>query len=385
MGIKRYSKYIYTLILALTITCAAVIVDVMGIGFLVLKLVTMPFIPERNIDNMSDYYTAVWESVHKNETIDNERLTVIDITTNDRNQISEILVKVSKMNPAIIGLDVSFISEEDHIIDSALLSSILSIPNIILPLVYDKEEQKFYDDIFRYTLDPLKYGVVSFPGNSDILRTFQPSFYDGNTHYNAFGCCIAQEYGTDITYLKDKNNVLINYTTLKLTDKHALPGKSLLHLNSRDSVFLASQITNKIVLIGGTHDTRDYHLTPLGYGLPGIMIHAHIINSIIEGKIISSLPIVLRYVLCFILALITLLFARKRNQIKNNGNKVGKTLIYLFIVFLISQILFAFLGTVLFCKICYYIDFAPYIITLIFVYFFEAHKDFNPQTLCKRN
>ena len=117
-----------------------IVLDLLGIAFLALKFVSVPFVPSRNIDNMSDYYTAVWESV-KGRSNDNGRFFVIDITNNSRDEIASILESVNSMNPRVIGLDVTNIWEEDESIDKHFVNTIKSIPNIILPIeCYDMEQ-----------------------------------------------------------------------------------------------------------------------------------------------------------------------------------------------------------------------------------------------------
>ena len=389
MGIKRYNcntmniKFSNTLIKAVLIICLVVIIDVLGIAFLVLKTVSLPFVPNRNIDAMSDYYTAVWKSVRG--AVDNGRFVIIDITENSRREITEILNTVNNMNPAIIGLDVSYIHEEDPNEDSLLVQTIQSLTRLVLPVEYLDNEQgseSFHFGIFHNQLINKEYGVVSFPENRDILRTYNPSFKIGNQSIDAFGCVIAQKCGADISHIHEKSNLLINYTTLELADDDVAPGFQFLNLNVRDSLSLASEIAGKIVLIGSTNLTSDQHLTPLGNSLSGLMVHAHIINTLIENKSIRTTPLIIRYLFCFIMALVILLWFQKRKPSEEKNNKIWKQIIMWSILFCVSVLLFAVIGTFLFCNLCYYINFAPYIVTLILVYFIKDKKiDFIK--LCK--
>ena len=259
-------KSINTLIKAVVIVVLVAIINLMGVAFLALKTVSIPFVPNRNIDQMSDYYTAVWKSV-KGNSVDNERFAIIDITDYSRRDITEILQAVKNMNPKVIGLDVSYISEENPSEDSLLVQTILSIPNIVLPVVYQNREQR--QDVFDYGIfyDQLRgkdYGVVSFPNNRDVIRVFTPSFSIENQSIEAFGCVIANKDGADLSKIDRQREMIINYTTLKLEDDDEIPGFQFLNMNQRDSTSLSSEIAGKIVLIGGTKHTSDQHLTPLG-------------------------------------------------------------------------------------------------------------------------
>lgn len=377
-------KFTNSLIKAVMIICLVVIIDVLGIAFLVLKTVSLPFVPNRNIDSMSDYYTAVWESVR--DAVDNGRFAIIDITDNSRREITEILRNVNSMDPAIIGLDVSFIHEETPNEDSLLVQTIQSLPSLVLPVEYLDNElgsESFHYVVFPNQLTDKEYGVVSFPDNRDVLRTYNPSFKIGNQSFDAFGCVIAQKCGADISHIHEKSNLLINYTTLEFADDDVVPGFQFLNLNERDSLSLASEIAGKIVLIGSTHLTSDQHLTPLGNSLSGLMIHAHIINSLIEDKSIQTTPLIIRYLFCFIMALVTLLWFQKRKPSKEKNNKIWTQIIMWSILFCASVLLFAVIGTFLFCNLYYYVDFAPYIVTLILVYFIKD-KEFDFKKLCKR-
>jgi len=132
-------KYVNTLLKAVVIIFIVVIIDLLGVAFLALKTISIPFVPNRNIDQMSDYYTAVWKSV-KGNSVDNGRFEIIDVTDCSRRDITEILKAVSNMSPKVIGLDVSYISEENPTEDSLLVQTILSIPNIVLPVVFQDNE-----------------------------------------------------------------------------------------------------------------------------------------------------------------------------------------------------------------------------------------------------
>lgn len=360
-------KNVNILLKAVVIIVIVGIIDFLGVAFLPLKTVSIPFVPNRNIDQMSDYYTAVWKSV-KGNSVDNGRFAIIDVTDHSRNDITEILKAVSNMNPKLIGLDVSYISEENPAIDSLLVHTIKSIPNIILPVVYQDNEQghEIFDyGIFYEQLNDKDYGVVSFPNNRDVIRKFTPAFGVDNRSIDAFGCVIANKVGADISSIDCQKEMIINYTTLKLEDDDELPGFQFLNINQRDSISLASEISGKIVLIGGTKHTNDQHLTPLGSSLSGVMIHAHIINSLIENKVIHSTSLIIRYLLCLLVAVVVILWNDKRKKSEEKRKSIWITIALWCFLFLISVILFAGIGTFLFCRYNYYIDFSPYIVTII--------------------
>lgn len=371
-------------LIALGITCLSAIVDVLGIAFLILKMVSVPFVPNRNIDDMSDYYTAVWESV-KGNSVDNGKFAIIDVSENSRREIAEILTTIKEMDPKIIGLDVTNTWEEDKATDSLFVKTIQSISHIVLPVEYHDTEpgsEVFLYNIFHNRLANKKYGVVSFPDNRDILRTYRPSFNANGKSYDAFGCILAKECGVDLSNIRNKENMLINYTTLNMSDDDAIPGYQLLNLCNRDSLFIASEISNKIVLIGSTHLTSDHHLTPLGYSLSGVMIHAHIANTLLENKSIMTTPLILRYFFCFVIAFSVLMWNTKRNPSITEKKRIWKTIVKSCLIFFASILLFAGFGTILFSYYCYYIDFAPYIVTLIVVYIIKD-KNYDFKKLCK--
>lgn len=360
-------KSLNTVLKAVVIVVFVAIINLMGVAFLALKTVSVPFVPNRNIDQMSDYYTAVWKSV-KGNSVDNERFAIIDITDYSRRDITEILRVVKNMNPKVIGLDVSYISEENPTDDSLLVQTILSIPDIVLPVIYQDKEQG--QDAFDYGVfyDQLRgkdYGVVSFPNNRDVIRVFTPSFSGEDQSIDAFGCVIANKIGADLSSIDHKKEMIINYTTLKLEDDDEIPGFQFLNMNQRDSASLASEISGKIVLIGGTKHTSDQHLTPLGGSLSGVMIHAHIINSLIENKVIHSTSLIIRYLLCLIVVFLAIMWNDKKKKSEEKRKSIWMTITLWCFLFLISVILFAGIGTFLFCRYNYYIDFSPYIVAII--------------------
>lgn len=360
-------KYVNILLKAAVIIALVIIIDLLGVAFLVLKTVSIPFVPNRNIDQMSDYYTAVWKSVNEYSE-DKDRFVIIDITDKSRRDITEILQNVSNLNPKVIGLDVSFESEDNPTEDSLLVQTISSIPNIVLPIEYNDKERgkKVFDPIiFQDRLKDKNYGVVSFPNNRDVIRVFTPSFCIENQSIDAFACVVAEKIGTDLSIIDRQKGMMINYTTLKLEDSDALPGSNLLNMGQRENIALAPEIKNKIVLIGGTKDTDDQHLTPLGRTLSGTMIHAHIINSLIENKAIHSIPLIFRYLLCLIVAVLAIIWNDQRKKSEDKQKKVWITIALWCVLFVVSAIIFAGIGTFLFCQYNYYIDFSPYIVAII--------------------
>lgn len=362
-------NFINTILKAIVVIVIVFFIDYFSVAFLALKTVSIPFVPNRNIDKMSDYYTAVWKSV-KGNSVDNGRFAIIDVTDYSRSDITKVLKAVSSMKPKVIGLDVSFISEENPDDDSLLVQTIQTIPNIVLPVEYQDKEQGnnvFNYSIFYDQLRDCKYGVVSFPNNRDVIRYFTPTFSNGEQSIDAFGCAIAKLSGADLSKINLQNGMLINYTTLKLYDDDEIQGFQFLEMSQRDSITLTSEVFDKIVLIGGTKHTSDQHLTPLGNSLSGVMIHANIINSLIENKIIRTTPLIIRYLFCLIFASLLILWQNNRKEIKEERN-AWKMIAVWCLLFLASVTLFAGIGTFLFCNYCYYVDFSPYIVTLIVVY-----------------
>lgn len=325
---------------------------------------------------MSDYYTVVWESV-KGNSLDNRKFAIIDVTENSRCEIAKIISVIGEMNPKIIGLDVTTTYTEENFTDTLWVAAIRSISNIVLPVEYCKNSQG--EDVFLYStfkeqFDGKRFGIVSFPNNRDILRTFRPIFHQGALTYDSFSCAIADEIGVDISSVLKKNKVLINYTTLNLSDDDDIPGSDFLYLDSLKQSFLHSEIAGKIVLIGSTHLTNDQHTTPLGYNLSGLMIHAHIINSLIEERSITTIPTVLRFIICFFVAFLTLMWYYTHKSPVICTDTIGKQIIVSSIPFVASLIVFSIAGTWVFCKFNYYVDFSPYIVTFILLYFLKDKK-----------
>lgn len=358
----------------MAITGASLLMNATGIAFLILKTVSVPFLPNRNIDNMSDYYTAVWESIKRNAR-DDGRITVIDITENSRKEIATILSIINDMEPQVIGLDVTNSWEEDKSTDSIFVSTIKNISNIVLPVEYynyaEGEEHYRFSTLYGHIIDK-EYGVVSFPNNRGILRQYQPVFKDSIIRYDAFGCAIANKLGLDISNIREKSRVLINYTTLNLSDDYATPGDYVLNLKDSLSYnsFL-SDITGRVILIGSTRLKNDQHLTPLGYSLSGVMIHAHIVSSLISGKTIRTVPNWLRYLICLIISVAILALPNRVFVSRVPRHRNGFRILLFIIVFLAAMVLFSGIGTYVFCHLCYYIDFAPYIVVMVLLYLFK--------------
>ncbi|MBU0467414.1 MAG: adenylate/guanylate cyclase domain-containing protein [Nanoarchaeota archaeon] len=197
----------------------------------------------------------------------------------DRNIFSEILLKIK--NAKVIGIDVSFFEESKD--DSTLINTLKSFNNTVLAAEVNEDGlmQPIFDSDFGY---------VNLITDSDgITRSVETGLYEKTIPFS-FG--IYKKYSGKEDF--EIKKYIINYASGH-GSFNSISAYELLEGANLDA-------RNKIVLIGATApDLRDTFFVPTSKGtaMPGVEIHANIIQNLIlnnflkkQGKI-STLFLVL--------------------------------------------------------------------------------------------
>lgn len=244
---------------------------------------------------------------------------LVNIGHLDRAQIADQIRIIRKHQPKVIGFDGFFSSRRDSTIDAALKEQ-LSGSNIVMAVYltgkneldakFDKLEMS--DPWFRSGAE----GYVNLGGSNptrSTVRYFSPSeSFKGQT-LEALSVEVAKRYNpTSIPPLKERDDLreIINY----IGNKDAFVCFDAMEVF--DSMADLGVIKNKIVLMGymgesfqAPPDLEDIYFTPMnaelaGRSIPdmyGVVIHANIINMILNRNYINSMPVWLCIVVSFIL------------------------------------------------------------------------------------
>jgi len=261
-------------------------------------------------------------------------IVLVNIGHLDRVRIAEQIQIIRKHQPRVIGFDGFFSARRDSTVD-VILHEQLCKSNIVMAVyLTGKNELDAKFDKLEMSDPWFSSGVTGFVNlggsnpTTSTVRNFSPSEVFRGRTIEAFGMKIAKRFNPDaVQYLKNRNNnrEVINY----IGNKNAFICFDATEI--LDSLADLEIVKDKIVLMGyigesfqSRPDLEDIYYTPMnpeltGRSLPdmyGVVIHANIINMILNCNYINSMPVwlcvVLSFILCyFYISFITWFNARK--------------------------------------------------------------------------
>ena len=297
---------------------------------------------------ISDIYNNVANS-RSISSLSND-ITIVALDGCTRNDIAKVINAVDSLNPSAVGLDVLFLWEYEG--DDCLIDAINSCRNLVLPLEVNENADTLRGSYFYDRLSNALFGAINLDSYSlsQSVRKFWPSLHLGEFTVNSFGAEIVSIVNTTrFNELVSRNNEseTISYPSIEF------PVISYNNILSSPDSFKVD-IEGRIVLMGDLNDGRDYHVTPVDVGMPGVKIHAFIIDTILNSKYITSTPIwiswVIAFIVCFILVVINFFIG---DVSSNLGNLVMR------ILQVLCLYLFFAMGCKAFISRLHYIDFAP--------------------------
>lgn len=235
--------------------------------------------------SVSDFYQLV--ANRKDIRRLEENIVIVSIDSCGRKEISELIEAIDFCNPAAIGLDVFFnYSTTD---DSLLIEAIESSDRLILPcsVQYDIESNKctaVSGSFFDKQLKRKKiFAAVNLAGNTiqSVIREFRPFFvYEGDTipHFATALLHMADEAAYNRLKQRGNDMEIINY-----------PLNDFSILSPHEVLCFPEELEGKIVLIGSIHEQWDCHVTPVSAQMPGILIHAHSIATMLQAAYIHEI------------------------------------------------------------------------------------------------
>ena len=274
------------------------------------------FDPFRKAFRDFEYTDIYYSRIRQQKNVDTG-IVVVNIGKLERDSIALMLEKIIRSNPAVIGIDASFIGRKDFRGDSLLKNALNASQNIITTgeLSIDSRNKEYIagsDPWFGH----LKTAYANLTGNklnTSTIRMFKPFVKAGDSLLYSFAAAVVQQADSAaFTRLLKRNNTheLIRYNG----------GRSSFICLDFPAVFYPAAglgiMNNRIVLMGylgekfgSIPDLEDLHFTPLnptecGRSAPdmyGVLIHANIISMIIGGSFINAMSDTTAWILAFIL------------------------------------------------------------------------------------
>ena len=266
--------------------------------------------------NFSDLLYSKLNS--KQETLDTN-IVLVNIGRLDRARIAEQIRIIRKHQPKVIGYDCFFSARRDTLVDAGLKQQLSGSGIVMAAYLTGKDELAAKFDKLEMS-DPWfssgAFGFVNLGGSNpatSTVRYFSPSeVFKGQT-LGALSAEIVKRFDpVAFQRLMKRNNSreVINY----IGNRNAFicfDANEIL-----DSLTDLAVIKDKIVLMGfmgesfnTTTDMEDIYFTPMnpelsGRSMPdmyGVVVHANIVNMILDNNYINAMPVWLCIVLSFIL------------------------------------------------------------------------------------
>lgn len=307
-----------------------------------------------------DFYNMV---ANNRPVIDPENdIVVVNIDGLDRYEIGTTLKMIGNGNPRAVGIDVLFQEPHDSLIDEWLVSSIRELPNVVLSQsirqckngTFAVAERSFFADSIG---EGIGFGAATFKAKvvGGRIREFTTYFpaADSIGTITGFATALAEKaYPEAIVSLKnrDKRDEIIDY-----------PSRYFPIYTLRDIAMEPELVADKVVLVGVVSPLEDTHPTPIDDKMPGVLIHAHSLSTIIHGNYVNRLGDLFAWLIAIVLAwLIIMEFCIFKPEYKG-------------VVLRVTQILLLFLalylGYRLFVDHRLVIDFAPTVLMITFALF----------------
>lgn len=260
---------------------------------------------------INDFYNKVADSRHI-ATLDSN-IVVVDIAESDRNGIAEILETVALCGPRAVGLDVLFADSREG--DGRLIEAVRNCPNIVLAASVKKDAgaDRFTIDEETYFADSLgevQVGAINFPTQQTnrTIREFRPDYTaaDGSD-IPSFALALSEmnapdSHNTEIFRARDNEHETIRYYSRIF--KTFTPDNLIEH---------AEELCDKIVMIGAMTDPGDIHATPVTNSMPGILIHAHAVATILSGSYFYQLHQYVNWAIAFISCFVVIFLSLSLN------------------------------------------------------------------------
>ena len=355
---KMKAKYLKGVLHVVGITVLAVLFA----RFVVYDLMSMSvFSPmEKATDfQMSDVYQSVAESKAVHQL--SEDVTIVALDGYARAEVLDAINLISEYAPAAIGLDIFFPAPEKE--NDYLLTTLSEVPGVVCAAMVERDaeaatwhrvRQSFFEDSIA-----LRYGFVNLNASSsrDVIRQFTPYVLTaGNdTLLSLPAQLVRQTNGKAYRQLVERGGEA-ETIAFEHIEFPVVPVAEVLNGEADERL-----LSGKVILMGDVKNSNDSYLSPLHAPLPGIMLHAYALQTVLSGNYIDTTPTWLNWliaiVLCLLFACCNMVAVFRLGTLANLFVRIVQFgIIYVLIV----------IGSVYFASHHSYIDFSPAILMIGF-------------------
>ncbi len=235
--------------------------------------------------SLSDiYYQMMNEAGYSNPS---DIITIIDATSlYDRSKIGDMMLQVSSLEPAVVGVDCIYEGfRGDTIGTNRLAEGLFSLPNPVVAFKltnYDQTLGEFTSQRHSF-FAPMEgigegYSNITYDAGGITVRSLQTQRVVGSDTLYSLPYQIGCAYTDDVKDMASSRQYMIDYTPTDFPVVHC------------DSIMEHPDlIRGRIVIIGATHDDADMHSSPYGR-IPGTVIQAYILQTLLEHEPVKEVP-----------------------------------------------------------------------------------------------
>ena len=252
---------------------------------------------------------------------DCHNITIVDLSPlESRSEIAMAVEQIESCNPTVIGLDCVFRQKKDTIGDEMLREVASQYDNIVFAVMlsdehnnasgYNVASRSFFADEL-----PIHEGITNMPRNlyGGIKRKLRLGWNVlGEKKLSVVGEVVNTYVGKELVNV-DMEDLDINFSPTRFDVI-----KPAEILQNRD------KIEGRIVMFGTMTDETDMHYTPLGK-IPGIILLAYSVQTILEHSEIIHLPFVINLIITLLIVVFTdILLSRYKKMAKRLKYKALK-------------------------------------------------------------
>ena len=213
-----------------------------------------------------------------------------------RHDVTRVLECLHQLPVAAVGVDVTFPYPESE--DSALLQAITSSDRIVMA---SREYGSYFEDAL--VEQGIAFGSIQLDMNTryDIVRTFVPAEIEGTDTIWSFEAQLMRMVGKKIhrAFPLDQSSY-IAYSKVRFD---TIPTLQLLEPEA-DIALLAADLEGRIVILGDMESVADMYRTPILSDMPGMVIHAYALNTLLQKRHIKCRPVIYSWALALVLCVV---------------------------------------------------------------------------------
>lgn len=335
-----------------------------GLAYFLSLVMTAPFAFTASFLNSSkpndfdfaDFYNVVADGRPVRDIDD--KVVVINLENSDRAEFAAIFDLLQSVNPAAIGVDVLFQEPHDPSTDEWLISSLRGLENVVMAESLLKQEgqdlfsvsdRSFFADTIGHEIE---FAASNLPARvaSGTVRTFRPLYPTATGNVAGFATAVAAKASPSAAaelFKRNNQQETINF-----------PSREILVLTPGALGDAPETVNGKVVLLGAVSKTEDIHPTPTDNNMPGILIHAYAISTILHNNYLNRHSSWLEWsIACMLCFIITLGFCIIPVEYKGLTLRLTQMLLLILVIY-IGYYLFVEKNTV--------IDFSPSLLMITF-------------------